>query len=135
VLSWCGALPGKLWALTSWSRDDWSRWWASVKKVAKEEAHHYWVGGGGAAAGPRQGATLSGADLAGGRGEDCGWAGACRATEGAASCCPCPGLQRALGLIDGAVDGRQDRGPATRSHLVTPGLSLQFIHDDVVCTA
>lgn len=43
VLGWCVAVPGKLWSLRKWSRDDWSAWWAHVKKVTKDEAHHYWV--------------------------------------------------------------------------------------------
>lgn len=44
VLGWTVSVPGKLWSLRKWSRDDWSGWWAGVKKMVKEEAHHYWVG-------------------------------------------------------------------------------------------
>lgn len=49
VCRWLVALPGALLGLARWSRDDWSAWWAKVKKVAKEEGQHYWVspGGGG----------------------------------------------------------------------------------------
>jgi len=43
VLGWTVSVPGKLWSLRKWSRDDWSGWWAGVKKMVKEEAHHYWV--------------------------------------------------------------------------------------------
>jgi hypothetical protein len=43
ILGWCASVPGKLWGLTKWSRDDWSSWWVNVKKVTKDEAHHYWV--------------------------------------------------------------------------------------------
>jgi len=46
ILGWCASVPGKLWGLTKWSRDDWSSWWANVKKVTKDEAHHYWVSSG-----------------------------------------------------------------------------------------
>lgn len=47
VLGWMVSVPGKLWSLRTWSRDDWSGWWAGVKKTVKEEAHHYWVRQGG----------------------------------------------------------------------------------------
>lgn len=43
VLGWVVSVPGKLWSLRKWSRDDWSGWWSGMKKVVKEEAHHYWV--------------------------------------------------------------------------------------------
>jgi hypothetical protein len=46
VLGWTVAVPGRLWSLRTWSRDDWSSWWAGVKKTVKDEAHHYWVRGG-----------------------------------------------------------------------------------------
>eukprot|EP00878_Enallax_costatus_P041516 GHUV01048318.1.p1 GENE.GHUV01048318.1~~GHUV01048318.1.p1 ORF type:complete len:249 (+),score=45.91 GHUV01048318.1:648-1394(+) len=44
VLGWTVRLPGKLYSLTTWSRDDWSTWWTGMKKTIKDEAHHYWVG-------------------------------------------------------------------------------------------
>lgn len=44
VLGWVVSVPGKVWSLRKWSRDDWTGWWAGVKKTVKEEAHHYWVG-------------------------------------------------------------------------------------------
>lgn len=43
VLGWTVRLPGNLYSLTKWSRDDWSTWWAGLKKTVKDEAHHYWV--------------------------------------------------------------------------------------------
>lgn len=43
VLGWIVRLPGQLYLLTSWSRDDWSTWWTGMKKTIKDEAHHYWV--------------------------------------------------------------------------------------------
>jgi hypothetical protein len=43
VLGWVVSVPGKLWSLRKWSRDDWSGWWSGIKKTVKEEAHHYWV--------------------------------------------------------------------------------------------
>jgi hypothetical protein len=43
VLGWMVSVPGKLWSLRQWSRDDWSGWWGGIKKTVKEEAHHYWV--------------------------------------------------------------------------------------------
>lgn len=45
VLGWVVSVPGKVWSLRTWSRDDWSGWWAGIKKTVKEEAHHYWVRG------------------------------------------------------------------------------------------
>jgi hypothetical protein len=43
VLGWVASVPGKLWSLRKWSRDDWSGWYAGIKKTVKDEAHHYWV--------------------------------------------------------------------------------------------
>jgi hypothetical protein len=43
LLGWVVRLPVKLARLATWSRDDWSAWWAKAKKTVKEEAHHYWV--------------------------------------------------------------------------------------------
>lgn len=43
VLAWLARLPGQVWSLRTWSREDWGTWWAGVKKVTREEAHHYWV--------------------------------------------------------------------------------------------
>jgi hypothetical protein len=43
VLGWIASVPGKLWLLRKWSRDDWSGWYAGIKKTVKDEAHHYWV--------------------------------------------------------------------------------------------
>jgi hypothetical protein len=51
VLGWMVSVPGKLWSLRQWSRDDWSGWWGGIKKTVKEEAHHYWVSRGRNAAG------------------------------------------------------------------------------------
>lgn len=45
VLGWVVSVPGKVWSLRTWSRDDWTGWWAGIKKTVKEEAHHYWVRG------------------------------------------------------------------------------------------
>lgn len=47
VLGWVVQLPVKLARLATWSREDWSGWWAKAKKTVKDEAHHYWVRGGG----------------------------------------------------------------------------------------
>ncbi|WIA07926.1 hypothetical protein OEZ85_007404 [Tetradesmus obliquus] len=44
VLGWVVQLPVKLARLATWSREDWSGWWAKAKKTVKDEAHHYWVG-------------------------------------------------------------------------------------------
>jgi hypothetical protein len=43
VLGWVVSVPGKVWSLRKWSRDDWSGWWSGIKKTVKDEAHHYWV--------------------------------------------------------------------------------------------
>jgi hypothetical protein len=43
LLGWVVRLPVKLARLATWSRDDWSAWWAKTKKTVKDEAHHYWV--------------------------------------------------------------------------------------------
>jgi hypothetical protein len=55
LLGWVARLPLKLARLATWSRDDWSAWWAKAKKTVKDEAHHYWVRG---APGRKQAALL-----------------------------------------------------------------------------
>lgn len=54
VLRWLVRLPGQLYGLSKWSRDDWSSWWAKAKKVIRDEAHHYWVRAGRQPAGSDQ---------------------------------------------------------------------------------
>jgi hypothetical protein len=53
LLGWVVRLPVKMARLATWSRDDWSAWWAKTKKTVKDEAHHYWVRSSGRGSGVR----------------------------------------------------------------------------------